>query len=305
MIGPIEFHARLVEEAVWAAFPGRDESVDFHRDRERLYSVTDPAERESAFASLHWAWFERLGLAVPVAAALKERETVLAPARRILFGPSLNERPEGAELYVARPGEFTVVVNLRPRTLVDGTLCLSFLRRELLHVCDMLDPDFAYEPRLPPGDIGPAQERRLQDRYRALWNCSVDGRLVRLGHLDSAVRAERSDEFRRAFASLSDSAGACFDRIFSGARPTHPQLVRIAADPEAGFGLEQPRSSPAGRCPLCGFPAAEFEPGPAGLPSDVLRAIASEFAAWRPEQGLCPQCADLYRLRPEVAEAGR
>jgi hypothetical protein len=305
MIAPLEFHVRLVEEAVWAAILGHREAGKFHRERETPYAATDPEARERLFARFYFAWFDRLDLAGPIAAALQEQETALAPARRILFGPATTEKREGAELFVAGPGEFSVVVTLRPQILVDRRACLTLLRRELLHIADMLDPAFAYEPRLPPSEVGPAHDRRLQDRYRVLWNCSVDGRLVRLGRIDPAARDDRLREFGRAFATLADAAGGCFDRLFSGPRPTHPELVEIAADPQAGFGLCPSRASSAGRCPLCGFPTVDLEPDPSLLPPDALRALASEFPAWRPELGICPQCADLYRSRRLVEVPSR
>lgn len=297
MTAPVEFHPRLVEEAVWTAIRGRRDAGVFHRDRERLYAGDDGETRERLFARFHAAWFERLDLASPVRTALEEQAAALAAARRVLFVPETGGTPEGAELFVARPGEFSVVVALGPRTLADGSSCLALLRRELLHVADMLDPEFRYEPRLPRRSAGPAHDRRLQDRYRALWSCSVDGRLARLGRLDAAVREERLREFRAAFPSLADAAGGCFDRVFSGPRPGHPDLVAIAEDPRAALGLDPEGPSRSGPCPLCGFPAAEFEPEPSGLPAEVLEAIGSEFPSWRPERGLCPLCADLYRSR--------
>ncbi len=305
MTAPVEFHLRLVEEAVWAAILGRRVAGTFHRERERLYVETDPEARERLFARFYSGWFERLDLAEPITAALREQETVLAAARRILFGPATTETREGAELFVAGPGEFSVVVTVRPQTLVDRTACLTLLRRELLHIADMLDPAFAYEPRLPASDVGPAHDRRLQERYRVLWDCSVDGRLVRIGLIDKAARDERRREFERAFAVLADAAGACFDGLFRGPRPTHPELVTIAADPEAGFGLRPSVAPSSGRCPLCAFPTAEHEPDPASLPADTLSLIASDFPSWRPDLGLCPQCADLYRARRLVGSPAR
>jgi hypothetical protein len=305
MITRVEFHPRLVEEAVWAAVARIPGAGAFHRARESAYTMPDPEERERAFTRLHFEWFERLDVGRPVATALGEREAGLRAAERFLVGSAANGRSEGVELFVAPRGERSIVANLRAQTLVDGPACLTLLRRELLHIEDMLDPSFAYEPRLPSGHVGPAQERRLQDRYRILWRCSVDGRLLRWGLLGAAARDERRVEFERAFAFLADQAGRCFDRLFLGTRPTHPELVRMAGDPEAGFGLESRHPASAGRCPLCGFPTFELERSPAGLPPEVRRVIASEFADWRPEQGICPQCADLYRLRPSAVPLGR
>lgn len=301
MTAPIEFHPRLVEEAVWAALRERRETGVFHREREKLYDEPDPEARDRGFGRLHSAWFERLGLAGPVTRALQEQAGALAAARRVLFVPVTTEKREGAELFVAAPGQFTVVVTLRPGTLAAAGAVLVLLRRELLHIADMLDPAFAYEPRLPQQALGPAHDRRLQDRYRALWSCSVDGRLVRLDCLGPDARAARLGEFAHVFGCLGEQAEACFEQIFSGPRPRHPGLVALALDPEAGFGLRPAARASTGRCPLCGFPTAELEPKPELLPVEVVDEIASEFPSWRAEQGICPQCADLYRARPMLA----
>ncbi len=63
MLERVEFHPRLVEEAVFAALRGRPESRTFHRERDPIYREADPEERERRFAALHAAWFERLDLA--------------------------------------------------------------------------------------------------------------------------------------------------------------------------------------------------------------------------------------------------
>jgi len=297
MRAPVAFHPRLVEQAVWAALRGRPDAGAFHRERERLYDEPDPAARERLFDGLHADWFERLGLAEPVRLALGEQAEALAPARRVVFAPVDGPGREGAELFVASPGEFSVVVTLRPSTLAAAGQVLPLLRRELAHVGDMLDPAFAYEPRLPEQPLGPAHDRRLLERYSILWNASVDGRLVRLGRLEPRVRSERRTEFEIAFACLGPEGERCFERIFSGARPPHPELVGLASDPVAGFGLRAPSCHDTGRCPLCGFPTVTLEPDPEDLPDEIRGAIAADFPDWRPERGICPQCAELYRSR--------
>ena len=39
------------------------------------------------------------------------------------------------------------------------------------------------------------------------------------------------------------------------------------------------------------------EPEPARLPDEVRNAIRADFPSWEPCEGLCIQCADLYRAR--------
>jgi hypothetical protein len=48
------------------------------------------------------------------------------------------------------------------------------------------------------------------------------------------------------------------------------------------------------RCPLCRLPTHVLERGPAGLARDVLHAIERDHPGWRPEQGRCARCAEVY-----------
>jgi hypothetical protein len=303
---PLEFHARLVEEAVWAAIQGHPDARVFHRERERLYGAAGTDDPERVFGPFHARWFRSLGLDAPVIRALDEESGALATARLVLAVPAGSREDQGAELFVTGTGEKTVVLKLRPEVLVVSDAALALLRRELTHVADMLDPAFGYEPALPPHPRGPAHDRLLQDRYRVLWGCSVDGRLVRSGRIPDEARARRLEEFRAALPGSRDRAEECFERIFGGlTRPRHPDLVAMAADPDSAFGLGGAFSTPPDRCPLCGFPTLDFEADPDRLPQEVLSAILSDFPAWRVESGVCRQCAELYRARPMSLAAAR
>lgn len=300
----LAFHPELVEESVWAAVRGRTAETAYQAERVPIYLVTDPEERDRSFALLHTRWFARLGLGEPVRRAWREQGAALAGLKRCLVGPARRRFDEGAELYVAAPEDRNVVISLRPGTLADPAAALPFLRRELLHVADMLDPGFRYEPRLPRRTLGPAEDRLLQDRYRLLWNCTVDGRLAAAGRLDAATRGPRLAEFLGTFAFLGDAAGACFARLFDGPRPTHPALVTMAADPAAGFGVAGAPGAGRGRCPLCGFQTVRLIRDPGEFAGGVLPAIRADAPGWAPEDGACGQCADLYAARmPEGSAA--
>ena len=299
------FHPRLVEEGVLTALRGRPEALLFHRDRDPIYRMADPEERDRAFEDLHELWFRRLGLDAPVRRAAEEHAGTLAAVSRCLIAPAFVEKTQGAELYVASTGERSVVITICPDLLAAPARALVLLRRELLHVADMLDPDFRYEPRLPAQAAGPAHDRLLQDRYRLLWSCSVDGRLASRHGPDPEAREQRRREFARTFACLGSRSGEGFARLFEGPRPSHPDLVAMAADPEFAFGLRPAAGTSTGRCPLCGFPTCEFEADPGSLPADALAALIGEFPSWRPEQGMCRQCADLYRERDLSAAEAR
>ena len=65
-----------------------------------------------------------------------------------------------------------------------------------------------------------------------------------------------------------------------------------------GVGSTNPADS--GRCPLCHFPVAALDPRPGRLSAAAQAIIRDEYPAWRPDQGLCAQCLDLYEARHEA-----
>jgi hypothetical protein len=232
----VEFSSRLVEETLWTALKGHAGERAFHAEREPIYRLADPEERDRAFARLHERWFADLRLGEPVLLALSEQDGWPARVSRIRLVAAISARQEAGELFVAGPSERSVAIAILPATLADGRRALALLRRELMHVSDMLDPAFAYEPTLPRRPVGPAHDRVLQDRYRALWRCSVDGRLVGAGKLEEGVRAERLRDIEGTFSSLGERVTGLFERLFAGPRPCHAELVRIAQDPERALG---------------------------------------------------------------------
>ena len=288
----IEYEPRLVEEATLLALRGAGQETAFRRERDGLYEIANPEAREAAFRAFHVAWFERLGLGRPIGWAVKERGLILRAAGRCLVAYAASAREEGAELFVAERRR-SVAIRLSPATLLAPERLLEFLRHELQHIADMLDPRFAYEPWLPSSDGGPAHRELLKDRYRVLWDAYIDGRLSRLGRASAGVRAERLGEFRRAFPTLGERAEAEFERFFNAPSLRHPELVAFAVDAASG----------PGRCSLCRFPTHTFEPEPDCLPPATRERIRSDFPEWEPAAGLCLQCADLYRASsPAVSD---
>jgi hypothetical protein len=298
----IDYEPRFVDEAVLRAAAARPEGRLFYRERERAYALDDPDERALAFDRLSATWFDRLGLAQPLRAALAEQPLVGAAIARCAVGRPPHPRDRGAELLVrtapgTTPGAAARLLRLLlpPEILLAPAIATPFLRRELQHIADMLDPAFGYEPRLPPAAGGATHERLLRDRYRVVWDTTVDGRLLRRGWHAPAVRAERHDEFMRTFAALGDAAPRAFARFFEDPAPSHRAIVAFIIAPfaDAGAGVAGPRA-----CPLCGFPTATLADDLTDLPSETLAEIERAYAGWTPAVGCCPQCADLYRARP-------
>jgi len=317
----VEWDPSLVEEAVLIAAERR-RVRGFRGARNRLYEIHDPEQRDVAFREFHADWFERMELGKGLWQALQEQPLIPASTRACILVHSRGSREEGAELFVSPAGEGTgkketrsVGIRLDPHWLLDEGRLLAFLRHELFHIADMLDPAFAYEPQLPRGELGPAHERLLQDRYRVLWDVYIDGRLVNKKWAPPSVRDRRFEEFIKTFPMLADRAGEAFSRLFHGTSLTHADLVAGALHPVTLSGgvsdssspskfairhstlAPEPRPQAGQRCPLCGFPTYSFEPHPDRLPTEVVARIRADFSVWQPSLGLCQQCSDLYQSR--------
>ncbi|MFQ5682218.1 MAG: hypothetical protein ACE5HC_03000 [Candidatus Binatia bacterium] len=299
----LSYDSSLMEEAVFLALQGHPAAVEFFGERNKLYEISDSEEQERAFRDFHCAWFTRLEFADQIEKAVNEHPFLTSSVRRCVVACVSRKQDEGAELFVGSQAENsekerrTVRILLRPESFLDSLTLLRLLRHELLHITDMLSTSFGYDPILPKAPGGPAYDQLLQDRYRVLWDATIDGRMVRRGWAPDSIRVERLCEFRHAFPMFREAASQLFDRFFDQEPHTHGELVTFACNPMAAVDDSPMTRSPGSRCPLCGFPTYAFEPAPEHLPLEVLSQITQDFPRWRPTQGLCTQCADLYRAR--------
>jgi len=295
----LSFQQALVEEVVLRAIAGHPEEHQFRRQRNKLYLLPEE-QRDAAFGELHAQWFRQLGLGRAIDIALAELPLLAHGCARGIVTGAASHRDEGADLLVAPdaagPAGRTLLIRVCASTFQDPERLLGLLRSELLHVADMVDPAFGYQPTLPPSDGGPSYECLVRERYRALWDVSVAGRLIRRGVADAEVEACAAASFRAAFPMLGEVAERTFRHFLSGAAHTHADLVGFALAPRGALAAE--RLVPGGRCPLCRFPTFAPEPVPETLPQAIVERVVSDFPTWRPNQGLCRQCADLYRARP-------
>jgi hypothetical protein len=305
----LAYDPELIEEAVLLAEPAGTaaDRRAFRRERDRLYEIADVDEREASFRSLHGQWFVRRGLHRIVEQIVAERADVAARVTdgRVLH--ALTRREEGADLIdQIRPESADrtplLVLRLRPATLLASDTLRALLRHELMHVADMLDPSFAYERSLPASDDGPSADNIVRDRYRVVWDVTIDGRLARAGLANDGVRAARWREFAGTFSMLGSRCQDVFDEWFDRIQPTHPMMAALARAPNGSIGTT---STDARRCPLCRFPVASLDLHPERLSADGKAAIEADYPAWSVDQGLCPQCLDLYEARYEDDVASR
>jgi len=234
----LTYASDFVEEAVLLAEPlmAVSDRRAFRRARDPLYEIRDECVRDERFRALHSEWFERLGFGRTLTRIMCGTPGLAPSVAEARVLRAVSRHDEGADLVdqvisgqrVTRP---VLVIRLRPATIADIETVTGILSHELLHVCDMLDPAFGYERSLPPCDTGGLTETIVRDRYRILWDATIDGRLQRAGVLPSNVRTARRREFEAAFPMLGDKAATAFDAWFDQDRPTHDDLVTFARMP--------------------------------------------------------------------------
>lgn len=288
----------LMEEALLLAERGaaREDARAFRRERDRLYDVRDPESRDARFHEFNLRWFARFGLQTRVEAAVNEHAGFTGGLCGGRIVRAFARAEEGADLIdpVSRARAASgplLVLRLRPESLLDQDSLRALLRHELMHVADMLDPAFGYERALPPSDGGPSADNILRDRYRVVWDATIDGRLARAGFGHAVTRDARWREFSAAFVMLGEGCRSAFEAWWDEDRPTHAEMVAFAT-----FATG-PVDAGAGRCPVCRFPVASLDDRISTIAPPVVAAIREENPSWRIEQGLCPQCLDLYEAR--------
>ncbi|MBI2950164.1 MAG: hypothetical protein HYY23_21220 [Verrucomicrobia bacterium] len=292
------FDDELIESVVFLCALGKGPGLPplqvrrFHRERERAYSVLDPDERNAAFSRVHAAWFHEWGLDQCLARVIAGFPLLDQSLQAMVFRKARNKSEEAADLYVNANGENHGIVALHSERFANEVSLRAFLNHELMHVSDMVDPAFGYSRDVSQFGETASKKRLVQERYRLLWDVTIDGRLTRLERATVASLERRRDEFERAYSFLdADRRRALFESLWIGPSPQHQALLDVARDPR---GLTGSRAqAPGAPCPLCGFAAFAWVEGSALKPHTVS-AIKKEFPSWTIEESVCHRCVEIY-----------
>jgi len=303
----IRYHPTLVEQAVRLAARS-DAALEhaLHQDLDPIYRTGGEEAREAGFERIFTQWFTRLRLDWFVDEALSHFPRIVNDIREGLVHAGPRRKSEGAELFVrdgTKPQHGTLVIQLCPDSLVDTQSARDGLLRELQHVEDMLDPDFAYEATSIDGL--PSSQQVTRDRYRILWDIRVEAMLQRRMLLTHSRESRLRAKFLRAFTMAGQEPPAeFFQRVWDQAGGTHAELLQWSQAPHKWFGRFMPghmdwETQGAGTlCPLCRFPTFDWYPLPATEASQLAPRIRQSVPAWDAVDGICRQCAET--LLPEV-----
>lgn len=236
-----EYDPDLIEKTVRLA-ARQDPAFEraLHEVIDPLYALEDEDERPRAFTRAFGRAFAGRGLMRRIEQLLVEYPDIHPHVDRCIVRTAARRRFEGVELLVRTPDDpadarrHTLLIQVCPSTLLEDGASHLHLRRELLHVADMLDPAFAYRP----DDLAGAspQDNLVRDRYRVLWDAYVDGRLCHAAPdiTDAGVRHEPT--FRRVFAGARpEEIRAALGHVLSAKGLRHDDLMGWARSPENLF----------------------------------------------------------------------
>lgn len=303
----IEYDSPLIENAVFLASrrdAGQDQAL--HRAIDGLYDVADQQQREQAFHQAYSQAFTALGLDKAIPQFLAERPLIGALTGKCVVHQAACSKAEAAQLYI-RPGfpdkpapaDRTVVIHVCPESLVDPDQLTHRMRRELLHVSDMLDTRFEYDRSTFSRRSGP--ETVVYDRYRVLWDIYVEARLIR----QEMVSPDKLPELRRAlsraltYRAVPPEPGV-FDELMLAQDLTHQQLLQWASNPLTILNRQEPDQSstdgpdPGSSCPFCDFPTFDWYPIQDGIDQTLLATLRKARPDWQPLDGACRQCVETY-----------
>jgi hypothetical protein len=303
----IRYDEEFVEGAVFLCTSGRRKGVPslqiarFNREREKLYTILDPDERNAAFFQLNVDWFREWGIEKILMDVLNEFPLLRASLGLLAFRKARRRNEEGAELYVPRdsgdteePSGGNAVVALSVERFEHDERVMPFLRHEFMHLHDMVDMAFGYMPELELAISGMNQQRLARERYRLLWDIVIDGRLSRANRSMVAAREQRWIEFERGFGFWpKERRQSVFDGLWQNEAPKHRELAALVADPRDLNSACGPK--PGAPCPLCGFPTFDWRDADQ-VPPNIVEAIKREFPNWAIAQGLCGRCYETYQV---------
>ena len=296
----IEYEPGLVEKAVRLAVRGdRTLEAALHREADPLYRLEDAEARDRAFEGLFREWFCKLNLDTTLSDLLTERPLIESRCTCGIVREAGRRSDEGVELFVRSPGDGpavrTLLVQLRPEGLVSPDRVAALLRRELLHVSDMLDDAFGYRAENLTS-LG-QREQLVRDRYRVLWDLYVESRLDHEDRGDEGMVRRLRAMFERVFTRQGvPPHPSSFDTAWAIRHATHGDLLHLARHPEVLSGPESDERCRSTGCPLCGCPTFDWFDFSTDAGRRQAESIGQQRPDWNPSGGACRQCVEVYAL---------
>ena len=327
----IRFQPALLQEVIDSFVEKTEREGDpsyykeFHELADPIYEKYSLDDREAEFKKLYQYLFGIWGFSDIIRDAFNEFPTLKAKVGIVLIKGVLKEDQEGVDILrkwrtvkqdMARKFEEQGLkgmgIKLIPRRFYDPALT-RYCRHELMHIADMLDEKFQYDPDTKVGQ-NPGEETLILHRYRVLWCLNLDSRLVRAGKDPMLGREDRFKEFRSWYRKIpAAQIKSVFEGLWQTDYLTHSELIEMATDTvrviERAVDVEgsdlpavqnKVMLMPGFPCPLCLFPTYSWvEDMDTKIETYVLDFIRENHPGWDIEYGACDRCVEVYKLRAD------
>ena len=301
----VKFEPAFIEEAVFLNMKEKsghaDEplTVSFHREREKIYSgnLIDQ-ERDEAFQNLCEAYFAKIGLMAIFESIFSEFPLINRPDILIFVKKVWRKKEEEAELY-ARGNLKTVAIGVQATNSLNRSSLEAFLRHEMMHISDMLDPEFSYSPNPSLGGVNEMEDHLIRDRFRLLWDLYIDTRLRQRGLPTIISQEKQKVEFEKVFLFLEpERRNIIYQKITNENQLNQSDLIEFALDKRFIKTFDQGGLI----CPLCHFPSYDQIKGWSQETLWVAAEIKENHPDWQPSLGVCLQCFEMYQSRLGIAK---
>jgi len=296
---------------------------EFHELADPIYEKFSLDDREPEFKKIYQHLFAKWGFADILRDSFNDFPDLKKKIGIVLIRGVLKEDQEGVDILrkwglveekLARQFEEKglkgVGIKLIPRRFYDPAIN-RYLRHEIIHLADLLDEHFGYDPDTKVG-FNPGEEQLILNRYRVLWELHIDSRIVRSGKEPMFSKDYRRREFRSWYRKLTpEQVESVFEGLWQADYFTHAELMEMATDTlrvmERAVEVEgaevpevpsKPLLMPGFPCPLCRFPTYSWvENLDTVLEKYVLDFIKENHPGWDVEYGACDRCVEVYKLR--------
>ena len=314
----LEFDPSLIEEVIFGELKAREEKGDFsftleyHSRIDPVYENFPSEERPSQFKKIEWDFFKKIESPKIIREIFDEFPELEGKVAGGVIAKAVNPFDEGSYLTKGmnqEAGQKRIVVKLLPDRFQESSYLRKLIRHELMHASDMLSESYGYRDERLGGN--PMEESIVKERYSTFWDIFVDGRLIRKGRETIADREIRYREFESLYKMIPDEVKtAIFDVLWQDEHLTHDKILGLAKDAnevmKISDGLTISPSfkrkktiSPGAQCPLCQFRTYHWAEN---IEQDayLVDAIKKDFPRWEPEDGVCGQCVEAYKVRVTV-----
>jgi predicted CopG family antitoxin len=296
----IAWQPDFIEEAVFVTATYHTEAGDhelvrrFHEQKDAIYDRARKSQRNVAFQEFYEKQFLDLGLDTFFSDLLREFPCLRQQDLKFLGRRVWSRKEEGVELYVHGDVR-NVIAKLQAIRMKNLGGLATYLRHELLHISDMLDPDFAYVPNAELGGNNEVEDNLIRDRFRVLWDLYVASRIKNWGHEILFSLRKHEALIDRAFSSWQPKEREkIVGDMLCGEPKTQGDLLGIAS----GRSTSQGTVHVAEKCSLCGFLSLDdMGDWTEGDVASVIDVIQKDRPDWDPAMKSCRQCFEMYRSK--------